>query len=120
MISIKDRFGKARVRANKVGYLARKSKKAKALYGTGVLPAATYGAEAVGYSPSMIKQLRTMAADCMGSAKHGRCPITAIAIGKGIAWDPWVRGPGIVIRKATHAMFQVEGRDMVEAWIKST
>ena len=76
-------FGKARQRANKVSYLARKNKRAKALYGTGVLPAATYGAEAVGYSPSMTKQLRTMAADCMGSAKYGRCTITAIAIAKG-------------------------------------
>ena len=80
MIRIKDRFGKARVRANKVAYLSRKNKRAKALYGTGVLPSATYGAEAVGYSPTMTKQLRTMAADCMGCAKYARCPITAIAI----------------------------------------
>ena len=53
MIGIKDRVGKARVEANRVGYLARRNRRAKALYGTGVLPAATYGAEAVGYSPSM-------------------------------------------------------------------
>ena len=79
MIGIKDRFGNGRVRANKVAYLSRKNKRAKALYGTGVLPVATYGAEAVGYSPSMVKQLRTMAADCMGSAKYGGCSITAIA-----------------------------------------
>ena len=32
MIGIKDRFGKARARANKVSYLARKNEKAKALY----------------------------------------------------------------------------------------
>ena len=93
MIGIKDRFGKARQRANKVAYLSRKNKRSKALSGTGVLPAATYGAEAVGYSPSMVKQLRTKAADCMGSAKSGRCPITAIAIAKGPEWDPEVRGP---------------------------
>ena len=66
MIGIKDRFGKARIQANKVSYLARKNKRAKALYGTGIVPAATYGAEAVGYSPSMIKQLRT------GSRLHGQ------------------------------------------------
>ena len=92
MISIKDRFGKAKLRANKVAYLSRKDERAKkALYGTGVLPAATYGVEAVGYSPSMIKQLRTMAADCMGSANYGRYPITAIAITKGPEWDAEVR-----------------------------
>ena len=61
MIGIKDRFGKAKIRANKVSYLSRNNKKAKALYGTGVLPSATNGAEAVGYSPRMTKQLRTMA-----------------------------------------------------------
>ena len=93
MIGIKDRFGNARIRANKVTYLSRKNKRAKALYGTGVLPAATYGAEAVGYSPNMVRQLRTMAADCMGSAKYGRCPTTAISIAKGPEWDPEVRGP---------------------------
>ena len=49
MIGIKYRFGKARVRANRVSYLARKNKKAMALYGTGALPAATYGAEGAGY-----------------------------------------------------------------------
>ena len=67
MIGIKDIFGKARIRANKISYLARKNKRAKALSGTGVLPAATYGAEAVGYSPSTIKQLRTT-----GSRLHGQ------------------------------------------------
>ena len=51
MIGIKDRLGKARARANKVAYLSRKNKKPKALYGTGVLPTATYGVEAVGFLP---------------------------------------------------------------------
>ena len=32
MIGIKDRFGKARIRANKVAYLSPKNKRAKALY----------------------------------------------------------------------------------------
>ena len=49
MVGIKNRFGKAKARANKVSYLPRKNKKAKALYGTGVLPTATYGVEAVGF-----------------------------------------------------------------------
>ena len=35
IIGIKDRFGKARIRANKVGYFSSKNKRAKALYGTG-------------------------------------------------------------------------------------
>ena len=35
MIGIKDRFGKARTRANKVAYLSRKNKRAKALWNRG-------------------------------------------------------------------------------------
>ena len=83
LLGVKDKFVKARIRADRVHYLVKKNKKANALYHTGVLPASTYGAEGIGYSPSMIGQLRTMAADCMGSAKVGRCPITAIAIAEG-------------------------------------
>ena len=118
MIGIKNRFGKARIRANKVSYLSRKNKKAKALYGTGVLPSATYGAEAVGYSPTMIKQLRTMAADCMGCAKYGRFPITAIAIAKGPEWDPEVRGPTRLIMEWCRIMHLVPPDTLTEAWIR--
>ena len=110
MIGIKDRFGKARIRANKVAYLSRKNKRAKALYGTGVLPVATSGAEAVGYSPSMVKQLRTMAADATGIANKGRCPITALAIAKGIEWDPYVRGPVRLIPEWCRLAPKVEPR----------
>ena len=96
-------------------YHARK--KAKALYGTGVLPAATYGAGAVGYSPSMIKQFRTMAADCMGSAKYGRCPITAIAIAKWPEWDPEVRGPTRLILEWCRLAPRIAPENLTNAWI---
>ena len=118
MIGIKDRFGKARFRANKVAYLLRKNKKAKALYGTGVVPTATYGIKAVGYKPSMVKQLRTMAADSMGCAKYGRCPITAIAIAKGPEWDPEVRGPTRLIMEWCRLVPQVSPETLVNAWAK--
>ena len=99
MIGITHRKKAAKARANKVTYLTSKSKRAQALYGTGVLPQATYGAESVGYSPTMITELRTMAADATGTAKKGRCPITAIAVAKGIEWDPYVRGPVTLIQE---------------------
>ena len=118
MTGIKDRFGKARQRANKVAYYREKNKRAKALYGTGVLPAATYGAEAVGYSSSMVKQLRTMAADCVGNAKSGRCPITAIAIAKGPEWDPEVRGPTRLIMEWCRLTQLVPPDTLTNAWVK--
>ena len=83
-----------------------------------MLTSATYGAEAVGFSPTMIKQLRTMAADCMGSAKYGRCPITAIAIAKGPEWDPEVRGPTRLIMEWCRLMHLVPPDTLTEAWIK--
>ena len=65
----------------------------------GVLPQVTYGAEPVGYSPTMIQELRTMAADATGRANKGRCPITALAIAKGLEWYPYVRGPVRLIQE---------------------
>ena len=101
-----------------MAYLARKNKKAKALYGTGVVPTATYGAEAVDYSPTMIKQLRTMGADSMGSAKYGRCPISAIAIAKGPEWDPEVRGPTRLIMEWCRLTQLVPPDTLTKAWEK--
>ena len=84
MISIKDRIKAAKPRNNKVSWLNKKNKRARALHTTGVLPQASYGVEGTGYSPWIVRSLRTMAADSMGCAKQGRCPITAIALAKGI------------------------------------
>ena len=92
MATIKERVGNARRRANKVSWLNKKNKKARALYTTGVYPQAVYGMEGVGYSPWAIRTIRAMAADSMGCSKRGRCPITAIAVAKGLEWDPYVRG----------------------------
>eukprot|EP00973_Karenia_brevis_P051915 7210936-Karenia_brevis.AAC.1 len=68
---------------------------ARALYNTGVWPAATYGIKGIGYTPTLINQLRTMGADAVESTEQGRCPITAITVAKGIKWDPWVMGPAM-------------------------
>ena len=92
MVGIKDRFRKAKLRTGRVAYLAKNSKQARNCMALG-FSQATYGAEGVGYTPTMISQLHTMAADCMGYAKVGRCPMTAIAITKDLEWNPDVRGP---------------------------
>eukprot|EP00973_Karenia_brevis_P090641 12403533-Karenia_brevis.AAC.1 len=53
--------------------------------------------EGVGYTPTIISQIRTMGANAVASSKQGRCPITAIAVAKGIRRDPWVIGPANTI-----------------------
>ena len=99
MFGISHRKKAAKSRANKVTYLTSKNKKAQALYGTGVLPHATYGAETVGYSVTFVGELRTMAASATGTANKRRCPITALAAAKGYEWDLYVRGPVSLIQE---------------------
>ena len=79
---------------------------------------ATYGAETCGYYPQMVDNVRTMGANVVGTPQHGRCPITAIAIGKDITWDPWIRGPGMVIREAIAAANKIGTGEVAEAWPK--
>ena len=118
MATIKERGVKARKRANKVSWLNNKNKKARALYTTGVYPQAVYGMEGVGYSPWSIKTIRSMAADSMGCSKRGRCPITAIAVAKGLEWDPYVRGPIQLIKEWAAIFPKIEPRALAEAWVK--
>eukprot|EP00973_Karenia_brevis_P052366 7277184-Karenia_brevis.AAC.1 len=49
--------------------------------------------EGIGYTPTMVSHIRTMGANAVASTKQGRCPITAIAVARGIRWDPWIIGP---------------------------
>ena len=99
MVGITYRKRAAKARANKVTYLKAKDKRAQALYGTGVLPQATYEAETVGYSPMLVSELLTMAAAATGTAHKGRCPITVIAGAKGLTCDPYARGPVTLIQE---------------------
>ena len=113
---IRSRYGGTKPRADRAAWLNKTNKKARALYGTGVFPPATYGAETCGYYPQMVQAVRTMGANVVGTPQHGRCPITAIAIGKDITWDPWVRGPGMVIREAIVAATKRGTQAIAEIW----
>ena len=113
---IRSRYGGTKPRADRAAWLNTKNKKARALYGTGVFPTATYGAETCGYYPQMVHSVRTMGADVVGTPQQGRCPITAIAIGKDITWDPWVRGPGMVIREVLSAVLKFGVHKVARVW----
>ena len=69
MLGIAHRKRAAKKRANKVTYVTSKDKRAKALYGTGVLPQATYGAESTGYSPTFVKELKAWNGTPMSEAQ---------------------------------------------------
>ena len=61
---------------------------------------------------------RTRAADSMGCSKIGRCPITAIAVAKGLQWDPYVRGPTQLIKEWAAMFPNISPRALCEAWVK--
>eukprot|EP00973_Karenia_brevis_P046088 6384399-Karenia_brevis.AAC.2 len=69
--TLSKRVAQARIRAQRAGQLNKVNKRAKALYNTGVWPAATYGMEGVRYTPTIVNQIRTMGANAVASEKQG-------------------------------------------------
>eukprot|EP00973_Karenia_brevis_P059236 8247510-Karenia_brevis.AAC.1 len=59
-----------------------------------------------------------MGANAVASAEHGRCPITAIAVAKGIRWDPWIICPTNTILQKIQILIGWEG-EVGREWIKS-
>ena len=57
-----------------------------------------------------------MAADATGTAHKGRCPITAIAVAKDLTWDPYVRGPVILIQEWCRLAPEVHLPALTRAW----
>ena len=70
----------------------------------------------VGYSPWAVRTLRTMAADSTGFSKRGSCPTTAIAVAKGLEWDPYVRGPTQLIKELAAIYPNIGPKALTEAW----
>ena len=58
-----------------------------------------------------------MAADATGTAHKGRCPYTAIAVAKGMEWDPYVRGPVTLIQGWCRVAPKVHLPALSRAWI---
>ena len=52
----------------------------------------------------------------MGCSKKGRCPITAIAVAKGIESDPYVRGTTQFIKQWVAVFPKIEPEALTEAW----
>lgn len=65
--------------------LSRSNKRANVLAKTGMWPQATFGYEAVGYSPTMLKNINSQMALAVSNSTKGKCPITSIALALGDA-----------------------------------
>eukprot|EP00973_Karenia_brevis_P074726 10385611-Karenia_brevis.AAC.1 len=59
-----------------------------------------------------------MGANAVASSKEGRCPITAIAVAKGMRWGPWIIGPANTILQMVQILADWD-MDASRQWIQS-
>ena len=90
-VEIRHRFTKVKGRVRRIKILHAMNKKAGKLYNTGASPQATYGKEGCGVSPSMMQDLRALAAETVSSKVKGQCATTRIHIHLGQANDPSIK-----------------------------
>ena len=77
--SLNKRFAKAKKRANRASWPARKTPKARGLFKTGIMPQAKYGSEILGLSPQLQEQPDSMAKSIAAPGGFGTCKVTARA-----------------------------------------
>jgi len=95
---INHRLKKTGRRTQQAARLHRWSgKRAGKLVKGSLYPAATFGLEATGASPSTIAKLRAAAARLSRYAGPGGCATTLIALEHGMAWDPAIRVPRTIL-----------------------
>ena len=75
----------------KIKALRGTNARAGKLVNTGAMPQATYGKEAGGLTPSVIKHLGTYAAQAVSTSTRGQCPTTLIWMSIGIHYDPMIK-----------------------------
>ena len=85
------RFRAASSRLRRTAILVRRVRSARKLVGTGSLPQALWGHQAIGVSPTVVSGLRTMCAAASGMTQRGRCCTTAIALAFSEYGDPSVK-----------------------------
>ena len=78
-----SRFSKTKNRIFKISQIAKISRKAKTLFSGSAFPAATFGHQACGFSPSQMLSLERGALSCTGIKKEGRCRATALVVAFG-------------------------------------
>ena len=88
---VKNRLNKSKSRLGKIKSIAKINKKAKTIFSTSYLPAATWGHPACGITPTRIVQLERDALDACGLTKSGRCRSTGLVLHYGLMGTPMAR-----------------------------
>ena len=116
---LKRRFSKANLRAIRGAWLARKSAKALSLFTTGVVPIATYGADHLGLTKSLRRQLDSMAIRAAGDPGFQACSTTLLHIKLGHRPSDIVMHKVVANFTAFWNTLQHEERSRInEAWDK--
>ena len=83
-----SRCDKARIRASRVRGLAKSNGKARKPTATGTMPQAAWGSSAMGMKEYRIDEMRSFYVHSLGCKTAGRCFVTLLALGFGMAKDP--------------------------------
>ena len=86
----RHRLAGAIKRCKRIAPLAKSVRRASALVYTGAFPQASWGAAAIGMSPTEVSKLTTAMASASGIVAKGRCPTTAIAVTMGLPRHPQI------------------------------
>ena len=86
----KERVGKARVRCKRIRFMVKASLKASKLTRVGAIPMATYGMEAQGAAPSMVKRLRSALVASVQAVGGRACTTSSLWWRLGAKYDPAV------------------------------
>ena len=88
---------KGKVRADKTKWMVKRDRRATKLMRTNVWPTMAYGISGYGASPTMIREMRTIAANA-ADAKAGHCATTQIALEFGETQDPGVKARLMIVK----------------------
>jgi len=88
---LRDRIGKAKVRAQRIGILVKGDVRARRLVKTGAWAQASWGHQVLGLPPTTVDRIRTSFAKAARPSDVGGCPITAVAVTLGVGMDPLVK-----------------------------
>ncbi len=97
-----ERIKKAQQRAVSIKELVKVQKEAKSLARTGFKPQATWGLEAQGLAPTVLRRLRAQVAGMSGCKHPGGCATTAIRLSYDEDADPFIHGRLQLLRERLH------------------
>ena len=113
----KHRYRLGMNRAARIASLTRVTKKAKKLANTGARPQLTWGHQAKGVAPTMIRKIKAALGHATGARRRGVCTTTAIMLDQEVGKDPEVFLRVELLVTWLEAMCAMKGRMFSVKWV---